>query len=151
MKQICIGYLVVLIMKKVIVVGIPHIENNLLIHRDIKPENLAVGVGKRANMIYLLDFGLLKQYKNPTTKSHIPYKDKKIGSLGYSSFNAHLGIEQSRRDDLESLGYVFIYLLKGRLPWEGLIANSKTEHFNKVIEVMTNTSIDSLTERLPSM
>jgi serine/threonine protein kinase len=78
---------------------IRRIHDNFMIHRDIKPENLAVGLGKRANIIYLFDFGLVKQYRSPATKRYISYKYNKqfVGSLRYANFNTHLGIEQSRR------------------------------------------------------
>lgn len=129
------------------------IHGALLIHRDIKPENLAAGSGKRANTIYIFDFGLARQYKSPATRRHIPYKEQRqlIGSLRYSSLNTHRGIEQSRRDDLESLGFVLVYLLKGRLPWQGLPARSQAERLEKVLDVMSCTTVELLTKDLPSM
>lgn len=89
------------------------------IHRDLKPENILIGMEESAQTVYLIDFGLAKRWKNPTTNEHIPYRDKKslTGTARYASANTHLGIEQSRRDDLEGAGYVILYLLKGELPW----------------------------------
>lgn len=132
---------------------IEQIHANLLIHRDVKPDNLVAGLGKRANTIYILDFGLAKQYKSPTTRKHIPYKDNKqlTGSIRYSSLNAHLGVEQARRDDLESLGFVLIYLLKGKLPWQKLPANNQKERYYKVLKVMLNTPVDLLCKDLPGI
>jgi serine/threonine protein kinase len=70
-------------------------HNNHFIHRDMKPDNFLVGVGKKANLIYAIDFGLAKRYREPKTGEHIPYKDNKslTGTARYASVNAHLGIE----------------------------------------------------------
>lgn len=85
-----------------------------------------MGRGKNSSTIYLIDFGLVKRYRDLKTNSHMPYRDHKglIGTARFVSINTHLGIEPSRRDDLESLGYVWIYLLKGCLPWQGLTADT---------------------------
>ena len=74
------------------------------------------------NNVYLIGFGLSKRYKNPKTHQHIHYREGRplIGTARYVSINTHLGIEQSRRDDLESIGYVLVFFLKGVLPWQGL-------------------------------
>jgi serine/threonine protein kinase len=70
-------------------------HNNHFIHRDMKPDNFLVGVGKKSNLIYAIDFGLAKRYREPKTGEHIPYKDNKslTGTARYASVNAHLGIE----------------------------------------------------------
>lgn len=80
-------------------------EHNF-IHQDIKPENFLVGLGKRADRIYMIDFGLAKKFRDPRTGLHIPFQNNCScgGAIRYISINSHLGIEQSRRDDLESLG-----------------------------------------------
>lgn len=88
------------------------------IHRDLKPENVLMGLDQNASTLYLIDFGLAKMYKT-SQGEHIPFRDKKslTGTARYASAATHLGIEQSRRDDLEGAGYVILYLLKSELPW----------------------------------
>lgn len=104
------------------------------------------------NKIYLIDYGLSKRFRNPKSGLHIPEKDGKslIGTPNYVSIYTHLGIEQSRRDDLESLGYVIIYLLKGQLPWEYIKAKTKKDKLNKIMNKKINTSVEELSKDLPS-
>jgi serine/threonine protein kinase len=81
-----------------------------------------MGVGKQANVVHLIDFGLSKEYRNPNTHRHTPYNKAHglIGSPTFVSIHSHLGMELGRRDDLESLAYILIYFLRGSLPWQGL-------------------------------
>jgi serine/threonine protein kinase len=127
------------------------LHNNHFIHRDMKPDNFLIGHGKKQNIVYVIDFGLAKRYRDPKTGEHIPYKDNKslTGTARYASVNAHLGIEQSRRDDLEALGLVFIYLNKGQLPWQGLPARTKKEKYEKIRDKKMCTSIEALTKGMP--
>jgi len=121
------------------------------IHRDIKPDNFVIGLGNKAGVIHLIDFGLSKRFRDPITGLHIPYKDHKsfTGTARYASIKTHFGIEQSRRDDLESLGHLFIYLLKGVLPWQNMPAANKKEKYEKIRQKKVSLSLDRLCSGLP--
>lgn len=116
------------------------------LHRDIKPDNFLIGIGKKQHYVYIIDFGLAKRYREPRTGEHIPYKDGKnlTGTARYASVNTHLGIEQSRRDDFESLGFVLMYFMRGSLPWQGLPAKTKKEKYEKIRDKKLATTIKSL-------
>uniref|UniRef100_A0A1A9W4P3 non-specific serine/threonine protein kinase n=1 Tax=Glossina brevipalpis TaxID=37001 RepID=A0A1A9W4P3_9MUSC len=127
------------------------IHSNCIIHRDIKPANFLMGTGPHSWKVFLIDFGLAKRYLNPHSRVHIPYRQDKYftGTPRYASINAHRGIEQSRRDDLEALGYVLMYFIFGRLPWQGLKAKNKQEKYEKTSEKMMSTPIDVLCKGSP--
>ncbi len=126
---------------------IKFIHDNNYIHRDIKPDNFVF----HKSIVYLVDFGLAKQYRDPKTHLHMNYKENKrlIGTPRYTSINTHLGIEQSRRDDLESIGYVLIYLFKGILPWQGIKAMTKNDKYSKILKKKLELSIPTLCKGLP--
>ncbi|KAG4961467.1 hypothetical protein AAZX31_13G329500 [Glycine max] len=128
------------------------IHSKSFLHRDIKPDNFLMGLGRRANQVYAIDFGLAKKYRDTSTHQHIPYRENKnlTGTARYASMNTHLGIEQSRRDDLESLGFVLMYFLRGSLPWQGLKAGTKKQKYERISEKKVSTSIESLCRSYPS-
>lgn len=181
------------------------IHSRHFIHRDIKPDNFLMGLGKKGNLVYIIDFGLAKKYRDSRTLRHIPYRDNKnltgtarsvnrktrkntkkmywsrealkkastswrnidffsdhvefshsltffVGFIffRYASINTHIGVEQSRRDDLESLGYVFMYFNIGSLPWQGLKAATKRQKYERISEMKMSTSIDILCAGYPS-
>ena len=117
-----------------------------IIHRDIKPDNFLIGLGKKANEIYIIDFGLARRYRDQKTKIHIPYRENKslVGTARYASINTHLGIEQSRRDDLEGLAYVLLYLVRGSLPWQGMKGVLPKEKHSAIMEKKMECSAEML-------
>lgn len=131
---------------------IEFVHSRCFLHRDVKPDNFLMGLGRRANQVYVIDFGLAKKYRDPISHQHIPYRENKnlTGTARYASMNTHLGIEQSRRDDLESLGYVLMYFLRGSLPWQGLKAGTKKQKYEKISEKKVATPIEVLCKTYPS-
>ena len=130
---------------------IEYVHSRKIIHRDIKPDNFSIGKKNKSHIIYILDFGLAKKYWSTTHNSHIPYiEGKKLtGTARYASINALGGCEQSRRDDLESIFYILIYFIKGRLPWQGLKADKKEDRYKKIYEIKKNIKIKELCSELP--
>jgi serine/threonine protein kinase len=130
---------------------IEYIHSKNFIHRDIKPDNFLMGTDKKQHVVFMIDYGLAKKYRD-SKHVHIPYRDNKhlTGTARYASINNHLGIEQSRRDDLESLGYVLLYFNRGELPWQGLKARTKMERYNRICEKKTSTGIKTLCEGFPT-
>ena len=131
---------------------IQYLHNKKFIHQDIKPENFVIGLGNKSNIFYLIDFGLAKRYFCDKTNAHIPFREGRslTGTARYASLNTHIGIEQSRRDDIESLCYVLIYLLKGGLPWQGVETPNKKERYERIAEKKFAIPIEMLCEGIPT-
>lgn len=140
-----------------------HCKN--IIHRDIKPENFLVGINNSINTLYLIDFGLSKEYMicdsadslGRTTYRHLPLTKGHnfVGTSKYASINVHKGIQQSRRDDLESLGYIMIYFLRGSLPWQNLrvnhaINNNCKQRNERILEKKLSTTLGDLCHNFPT-
>jgi len=131
---------------------IDSLHSRHLIHRDIKPANFTIGINEQSSFVYCVDFGLSKRYRHPKSLQHIPHRDGRslTGTPRYASINNHLGIEQSRRDDLESIGYILVYFLKGSLPWQGLKAKNPQKKYRLILEKKQSISIAQLCQGCPS-
>ena len=127
------------------------IHSKYIIHRDLKPENIMLDL-KTQSIVYLIDFGMAKKYRSGKTKKHvkfsIPYR--LTGTARYCSVNALKGTEQSRRDDLESAGYVLIYLAQNKqLPWAGLNIIDKLERYRAIYQIKKRIKPEDLCRFLP--
>ena len=126
------------------------VHSQKIIHRDIKPDNFLIGLND-PNILYLIDFGLSKKYRSSVTGNHIKYNRvrKFVGSLRYASVNALKLREQSRRDDLESIGYMLIFLIKGSLPWDNIKVENKRSSFYKISQFKQKLEPEILCRNLP--
>ena len=127
------------------------IHDKHIIHRDIKPDNYVMGINDMNAILYLLDFGLAKKYRSSKTLVQYPYikKKKLTGTARYASIHALEEMEQSRRDDLESTGYVLMYFLRGNLPWQGLKLKTKDNRYQKILDKKKSTTSEELCKNFP--
>ena len=121
-----------------------HVHSHNFVHHALRHSNLIMGIGKQANLVYLINFGLLKEFRDPKTHIHILYNNtlSLTGLALFTSITGHLGVELGRHDDLESLTYILIYFLHGSLPWQGL-------SYCQVVVSKQSTSILDLYHDLP--
>ncbi|KAI0791370.1 kinase-like domain-containing protein [Abortiporus biennis] len=141
----------VLLLADQLISRIQYIHSRDLVHRDVKPANFVMGTGRNASSVNVIDFGLAKKYRDPRNSLHIPYKQDDCHGVGTSLFaaiNTHIGVESSRRDDLESLAYMLIYFLRGSLPWRKLRGSSIAETWSLILEKKLETA-ELLTVGLP--
>lgn len=129
---------------------IEYLHSKGILHRDIKPENFMWGIKEKQHHCHLIDFGLSKRYHDG--KNHIVFKQGRslTGTARYASLNAHRGYEQGRRDDLEAIGHMLIYFLRGSLPWSGLEAKTKEEKYRKIHQKKESVPLDELCTGYPS-
>jgi casein kinase 1 len=130
---------------------IEYFHSKRLVHRDIKPENFMFGIRGKVHHVYIIDFGLSKLYWDSAKNSHAEHKTglSLTGTARYASINAHKGLEQSRRDDLEAIGHMFLYFLRGVLPWSGLDAKTQEEKYRLICHKKENTPLDDLCKGFP--
>lgn len=132
---------------------IEYVHNCGIIHRDIKPDNFVFGdpeAGQDKNL-FVIDFGLAKYWHE--NGKHIPWKANQmiLGTPRYMSINSHRRISQSRRDDIEAIGYMLIYMLRGKLPWEGIKVKNREEQNSIILERKVSNTIESLVQGYPSV
>jgi serine/threonine protein kinase len=127
------------------------LHSKKILHRDVKPDNYVIGLEDKSNIVYLIDYGLVKRYTNSVTNEHISFSDQRrmVGTPRYCILNGHKGCEQSRRDDLESLGYCLIYMLRGSLPWQGIREDTKEERNLKIKNLKEKITLNELCKGLP--
>ena len=133
-------------------IGVLHyIHDKNYIHRDVKPDNCVMGSDELNENLYLIDFGLAKKYRSSRTLKQYPMTRKKklTGTARYASIHALEGFEQSRRDDIEAVGYVMAYLLRGGLPWQGLKIKTKENKYKNILEKKKEISSEELFKGFP--
>ncbi|KAH8352682.1 hypothetical protein KR084_005615 [Drosophila pseudotakahashii] len=141
----------VLMVAEQLIERLEYLHSHRYLHRDIKPENLLMGRDDASHRLYLIDFGLAKRYWDAATDKHVrPRAGSRLtGTARYASINALRGGQQSRRDDIESMGYVLMYFLRGSLPWQGLKANQKQQKHEMICEMKLSTQTEVLCEGYP--
>ena len=127
------------------------IHNKNVIYRDIKPDNFVIALNEKRNYIYILDFCLAKKYRSSKTLQHYAVMKSKnlTGSARYASINALYRLTKSRRDDLEAVGYVLLYFLRGRLPCQGIPLKNKEERYQKIKQKKIEVTAEELCQRFP--
>lgn len=113
------------------------------VHRDLRPEHFLYGRENRPKRLFLSGFAITKKYLRSDGK-HQGYRDNRLsfaGTARYCSINTQLGVEQSRRDDMEAIFYILIYIIRGYLPWQGVKALDRKDKFEKIMVAKVTTHI----------
>ncbi|XP_017082302.2 casein kinase I [Drosophila eugracilis] len=133
-----------------ILTRVEFIHRKCFIHRDIKPDNFLMGRGPHICQVFMIDFGLAKKFYSMRSETHIGYNEDRslVGTARYASIRAHYA-EQSRRDDLEAVGYLLLYFQRGRLPWQGIRAQSMKQKYEKIAEYKAKLSVEALCSEVP--
>lgn len=132
-------------------ISIKFVHSKGILHRDLKPHNFVMGLMNQSHRVFLIDFGLSKKFM--AKGKIVPYAENKgmTGTMRYASIRNQQGCEQGRRDDLETLAYSFIYLLKGSLPWQNFEREKKEEKFKKILDSKIQTKTEDLCSELPKV
>ncbi|EMD34927.1 hypothetical protein CERSUDRAFT_96839 [Gelatoporia subvermispora B] len=122
-----------------------------IVIRDIKPTNFAMGMNAHRNVLFIIDFGVAKLCMNPMTGRHIPFRSgrRHIGTARYSSYNSHFGHEFGRRDDIEAFGTTLLFLLHGKLPWQGIYAPNEDAKLRRIGEMKAGDAMRKLLAQSP--
>ena len=128
-----------------------HIHKKFFLHRDVKPDNFIMGIGPNNKFLYMIDLGFAQAYRDQSTLQHRPMSRGQgiTGTSRFASINTLSGYTQSRRDDLESLAYVIIYIAKGALPWVNIKSDNKDDLYNKILNSKIQTTPEILCKDLP--
>lgn len=133
---------------------IENVHTNNFVHRDISPNNFMFGIGDASDQLHLIDFGHAKEVQPatlfvPARRHRFSFAQPMVGTPRFTSVFTHMGLEPSYRDDMESLGYIWIYLLKGRLPWQGLRSTDQHSKLDLIAQTKCQISIEALCDGLP--
>ncbi|OHT04776.1 CK1 family protein kinase [Tritrichomonas foetus] len=141
----------VLMLAPQMISAIEFLHKKNMIHGDIKPENFMLGLGNNENKVFMIDFGLSRNYRDPKTHQHIPFSEHKpfSGTARYSSIWALRGNEQSRRDDMEGLAYVWLWLLNGTVPWMNIDAPTLNAKYEKMCSIKVRSTPEQLFKNHP--
>ena len=131
---------------------IEYVHSKNILHRDIKPHNFVVGY-ENNSVIYIIDFGISRKYRSSRTGKHLKFQitGRMFGTIRFASYNSTRGVEQSRRDDLESIGYMLIYLAIGVLPWQGINEKEKDKKkiYLEILLLKKYTPVEVTCKNLP--